>query len=77
MKPSLSLLTARRYYWRNTLCLDKHEVLNCVVYAMIYPATCCNASYIATQLAKMGQTLYGFKGFLILLVQLPLKEGSS
>lgn len=30
--------------------------VNCIVYAM-NPATCCNVSYVATQLAKMGQTL--------------------
>lgn len=52
-------------------------MLNCIVYAVNYPATCCNASYIATQLAKTGQTLYDFKDLLTLLFQLPLREGSS
>ena len=52
-------------------------MLNDIVYAMTYPATYCNVSYIATQLAEKSQTLYGFKGLLALLVQLPLREGSS
>lgn len=78
MQPSLSLPVARKYYWRNTLYLDKkNNVLNCVVYAMNYQTTCCDVSFIATQLAKMGQTLYDFKGFLILFFQLPLRDGRS
>lgn len=52
-------------------------MVNCIVYSMNYPAAYCNVSYIATQLADKGQTLYGFKGLLALLVQLPLREGSS
>jgi hypothetical protein len=55
---------------------DINEMWNCIVSDMNYPATCYNVSYITTQLVKTDQTLCGFKG-LILLFQLPLKEGSS